>query len=161
MLGRKFLAAAIAALALVAFSAAPASAAGGGDPKVKSKGEYSVYENGYTTLDFQYRCATGHTASIYAEIWQGGTRENPVSIHTSDSTDFHPPTLICDGDKHTGGLGLILVGYTELNPYSPYEYLGDTDDGYGRGNVKIVLTDITAGTSDTDYDTIDVISRDF
>jgi hypothetical protein len=159
-ISRIILAGGFIGLAVAALGASPASAAGGGDPKIKAKGEYTVYENGYSTLEIQYRCATGHTAALYADIWQGGTRERPVSLYNSESTDFHAPDLICDGDKHTAGLGLILFGYTENNPTSPYEFFGDTARGFGRGNVTVILYDLTTGHRDTDFDTIDVISRD-
>jgi len=158
---RLMVACGLAGLAVAALGAAPASAAGGGDPKIKAKGEYTVYENGYTALDIQYRCATGHTAAIYADIWQGGTLQRPTALYNSESPDADLPELVCDGDKHDADLGLILFGYTEENPTSPYAFFGDTDDGFGRGNVTVILYDLTTGNRDTDFDVIDVISRDF
>jgi hypothetical protein len=152
-------AAAIAALALVAISASPASAAVA--PNIKSKGQYTVYESAYTSLNFQYRCAAGSVARIDAEIRQGGTAENPVSLYTTElSPPADLPAPLCDNNKHTGHLGAYLAGWTEENPTSDYTYFGDTSAGYGRGTVIITLTDLTTGATDTDHDVIGVTSRD-
>jgi hypothetical protein len=154
-------AAALAALALATMTAAPASAAGKGAPSVKSKGEYTVYEGAYTALNFQYKCAAGHTATVAAEIWQGGTAEAPVSLYTTELSPAPDlPDLVCDGKKHLDRVGLYLDGWTEENPTSQYDYFGDTSAGFGRGNVTIVITDTTTGVSDTDRDRIGVTSRD-
>jgi hypothetical protein len=144
--------ASVTALSLVAVIASPVAAAGGGAPKIRSEGEYAtVVTDDMTLIDIHYRCATGHTAAIYADIWQGGTSQRPVSLYNTEHADALIPELVCDGDKHYVTLGLIRPVY----PY--YGVLGDTSLGYARANVTVILYDLTTGYRDTDFDEVDVL----
>lgn len=148
---------ALATLALTLSSSTVALAAT--TPQVRSTREYTMHENAYTTLEVRYRCAAGHQASLYAELWQGGTADNPYSFFSTDHRDAYNPPLVCDGTKRTVMLGLILGGYSEENGSADYYFLQDTALGFGRANVTVQLTDHTSGKVDTDLDRVEVVSR--
>ena len=148
------------ALATAALSLAPVAAAQAATtPQVRSVGEYTMHENAYTTLEVRYRCAPGHEVSLYAELWQGGSKAAPYSFFSTDNPGAYVPPLTCDGLKRTVNLGLILRGWTEETADAEWPYLRDTALGFGRANVTVKLTDHSNGKVDTDRDRVEVVSR--
>jgi hypothetical protein len=138
--------------------ALPAAGSGPGHPQVRQVADATVFEGEYTTLTVDYRCTAGHTASLYASVWQGGTEADPRTFYDTSATTV--PALVCDGDRHTVHLGLLLVGFDPEGDAADYEYLENTIDGYGRGYVVVALTDETTGLTDLDKDKVEVRSRE-
>jgi hypothetical protein len=153
-------AATLVALAAVS-AAAPASAAGGGDPKIRVRSTETVQENEVTVLDVEYRCATGHSASLSASLRQGGTAAHPRSLFDTSFAALPPLPLTCDGDRHTAHVALILVGWNDDYTSEPpgNQFLVDTSQGGGRATATATLTDLTTGHVDVDVDRLDVVSR--
>ena len=158
---RQYLVASAATLLVLTLGAGPAVAAGGGEPKIRVRSGETVQENEVATLDLEYRCATGHTASLFVSVWQGGTVEHPVSLFDTTFPGLRPLVLTCDGDRHTVHVAMILVGWNDDYVSEPPHnlFLTDTAQGGGRANVTARLTDVTTGSTDVDLDRVDVVSR--
>jgi hypothetical protein len=158
---RILVAASAVAILAVSLAAGPAVAAGGGDPKIRVRSTETIQENEVATLDLEYRCATGHTASLSVSLWQGGTAEHPVSLFDTSFPGLRPPVLICDGDRHLVHVATILVGWNDDYVSEPPNnlFLTDTAQGGGRANVTAILTDVTTGATDVDLDRVNVVSR--
>lgn len=147
-------AAGLTALALALLPVASAGAANSG-VRAKALHQASVYEGWYTVVHFEYQCAPGATASVFASISQSGT-----GAYYDSTSPFEPkPTLVCDGEKHRDDIGLISLGYDEnSSEYYDEPYLQDTAQGYGRGMVTVTIT--SSGRQATDSTRVTVQSRD-
>jgi hypothetical protein len=148
-------------LCVAALTLVPVLPAAGSDPhrpQVRQVADATVFEGEYTTLTVDYRCADGHTASLYASVWQGGTESDPRTFYDTSATTV--PAPVCDGDRHTVNLGLLLVGFDPEGDAADYDYLENTIDGYGLGHVVVALTDETTGVTDVDRDRVEVRSRE-
>ncbi|HWH97318.1 MAG TPA: hypothetical protein VNS80_03035 [Pseudolysinimonas sp.] len=152
------LATVLAAALLLVGTAAPASAAGSPRPQVWPKSTATVFEQEFTNLTVEYRCAAGHSADLDASVWQGGTAASPRTVYDTTSTTV--PPLTCDGKRHSVLIHLGLVGYDPEGDAADYEYLENTIDGYGRGHVTLVFTDTSTGVADVDRYRVEVRSRE-
>ena len=140
---------------------APALAAGGGDPKIRVRSDVVVVENEVATLEVQYRCATGTTATLEVSAWQGGTESDPASLYDTTLTPpVDMPDLVCDGDRHLARVTLILVGWDPDAVELPYEFFTIDRNGGTRVYVTATLTDDRTGRSDVDRDKVTPIGRD-
>lgn len=136
-------------------AASPATAAGGGAPKVRVVGTPVTQENSFAVVDVRYRCASRTTATMYVSVRQGSVSDPSAFFDTSDSP---PVQLMCDGDKHFTAVGVYALGSTESDS-GLYGYLQDTAGTGLRAMVTAVVTDATTGKTDTDVDRVDVQSR--
>ena len=147
MRARAPLAAALAAIALLVVTAPPAVAAGGGDPKLRIRGQISELENEFTTLFIEYRCATGHTATI------GGWIQQRDLVYAA--LPPRAPGFLCDGDRHVRYEGFRLLGY---NDDDEFEFF-DPSPGAPRAIVHLELTDGVTGAVDVDDDRVTLVPR--
>jgi hypothetical protein len=145
----------VAAL-LVASGSPPAmarSAARSTEPRVRVSTSTIVVRNGTTVdLKIRYSCASGHQPALYADIWQGGTLQQPVSLYNSEQPGAVLPALTCDGKTYSATLTLLRV----LLP--PYVSLGTTSGGYGRAHATVVLYDLTTAHRDMSVEDVTVRS---
>jgi hypothetical protein len=156
-MAHRFVAGALLACVFVAFGAAlPASASGGGAPKVRVVGSAVTHENSFASVDVRYRCATGTTATMYVSVRQGSAADPSAFFDTASYYSATP--LVCDGDKHVSWFGMVALGGSETDP-GLYGYLQDTSVSGLRGVVTAVITDTTTGRTDTDVDRVVVESR--
>ena len=141
--------------------AEPALAAGGGAPKVRVRGTVTIVENEVATLEIEYRCATGTTATLGATLWQGGTAAHPVSLYDLTLVSAADrPRITCDGDRHNAHVTVILVGWDADATQLPYEFFTIARNGGTRVNVTATLTDRRTGVVDTDLDRVTPVGRD-
>jgi hypothetical protein len=141
--------------------AGPALAAGGGDPKIRVRSDVTIVENEVATLEVEYRCATGTTATLDVSAWQGGTASDPVALYDTELTPpANVPTLVCDGDRHPAHVTLILVGWDPDAVELPYEFFTIDRNGGTRVYVTATLTDDRTGHTDVDHDKVTAVGRD-
>jgi hypothetical protein len=161
MHARTVLASLVAIPLVLLVGAAPALAAGGGDPKIRVRSDVMIVENEVATLELEYRCATGTTATLAVSAWQGGTAADPVALYdTALTPPADMPELVCDGDRHPAHVTLILVGWDPDAVELPYEFFTIDRNGGTRVYVTATLTDDGTGRSDVDRDKVTPIGRD-
>jgi hypothetical protein len=102
-------------------------------------------------LKIRYSCASGHEPSLYADIWQGGTLQEPVSLYNTEQPGAVVPELTCDGRTYSATLTLVRV------LFPPYGLLGTTSHGFGRAHATVILYDLTTAHRDTAFE--DVVVR--
>jgi hypothetical protein len=161
MRARTLLAPLLAVPLALLVGAGPALAAGGGDPKIRVRSDVTITENEVATLEVEYRCATGTTATLEVSAWQGGTEGDPVSLYdTALTPPADMPDLVCDGDRHLAHVTLILVGWDPEVVELPYEFFTIDRNGGTRVYVTATLTDDLTGRSDVDRDKLTPVGRD-
>ena len=133
-------------------------AAGGGNPQIRVTSDETVVENEVATLWVEYRCASGHSASLAVSLWQGGTADDPVSSYDTALTPLtNQPVLLCDGDRHAAYVTLIVTGWTTDIENVPF--LVTAANGGSRVHVTATLTDTTTGRIDLDRDRMIAVGR--
>ena len=149
--------AAISVVLLIAGST-PAGAAGDGNPKIHVTSDETVVENEVATLWVEYRCASGHSASLAVSLWQGGAANDPVSSYDTALTPLtDQPVLLCDGERHAAYVTLIYTGWTTDIENVPF--LVTAVNGGSRVHVAATLTDTTTGRIDLDRDRMIALGR--
>lgn len=146
------------AASLALGASVPATAAGGGGPKVRVISDETIVENEIATLSVRYRCAAGHSASLFVSLWQGGTAADPVSSYNTTLTPASDqPVLICDGDRHIAPVTLIFEGWNTDLVNVPFLVIAA--NGGSRVKVTATLTDTTTGRVDVDHDRMIAVGR--
>jgi len=145
---------AIAASTLFVVTATPAVAAN--SPQVRSTGETTSFEYELTTLSVRYRCAPGLWVSLNAELWQGGTVDDPMSLYVGPTGSYRP---ICDGKKHTVELELRIPDWDWDYGSANYSFLTPKSAGGERANVTVTMNDHLGNVLDVDSDRVAVLAR--
>lgn len=152
MLARRPAAIVLMTAALSVLSVTPAEAAN--SPQVRSTGSVTSFEYELATLDVRYRCAPGAWVDLEAELWQGGTADEPTAYYLGPTGNFRPT---CDGEKHTVALEFRIADWDWDNGSANYEFLTPTAAGGGRAHVTVTMSDHLGRPLDMDRDRVKVL----
>lgn len=145
---------ALTAVVLSVVSATPAQAAN--SPQVRSTGETTTFQYELATLDVRYRCAPGLWVNLDAELWQGGTADDPASLYVGPTGNYRP---ICDGKKHTVELELRIPDWDWDYGSANYLFLTPKSEGGARAHVTVTMSDHLGNVMDVDHDRVAVLAR--